>query len=402
MISKFFIDRPIFASVLSIVIVLAGLLAMRALPIAQYPEIVPPQVVVSATYPGASAQTIAETVAAPLEQQINGVEDMIYMQSTSTGSGHAEPVGLLPDRHRRRPGDHQRQQPGPARDGPPARGGAAAGRHGRQAVDLDPAGPGHVVARPALRHDLHLQLRPDQRHRRAAAHAGRRRRLAVRRLRLLDAHLAQARQGRAVQSDAERHRRRHPRAERPVRRRALRARSRCRASRPSPIRSTTPGPPRRSARVRADHPALGRERRRPAAQGRRARRARLAELRHRGDPQRRADGADRHLSPARTPTRSRSRAPSRPRWSGSRSASPTGLRYDVPFNTTRFIEVSIEEVVADLRRGHRPRGAWSCSCSCRTGARRSSRSWPCRSRSSAPSRACTCSASRSTCSRCSA
>jgi hydrophobe/amphiphile efflux-1 (HAE1) family protein len=87
MFSRFFIDRPIFASVLSIVIVLAGLLAMRILPVAQYPEIVPPQVVVSATYPGASAQTIAETVAAPLEQQINGVEDMIYMQSTSTASG---------------------------------------------------------------------------------------------------------------------------------------------------------------------------------------------------------------------------------------------------------------------------------------------------------------------------
>ena len=87
MFSRFFIDRPIFASVVSIVIVLAGLVAMRILPIAQYPEIVPPQVVVSATYPGASAQTIAETVAAPLEQQINGVEDMIYMQSTSTASG---------------------------------------------------------------------------------------------------------------------------------------------------------------------------------------------------------------------------------------------------------------------------------------------------------------------------
>jgi len=85
--STFFIDRPIFAAVISIVIVLAGLVAMRSLPIAQYPEIVPPQVVVSATYPGASAQTIAETVAAPLEQQINGVEGMIYMQSTSTGSG---------------------------------------------------------------------------------------------------------------------------------------------------------------------------------------------------------------------------------------------------------------------------------------------------------------------------
>jgi multidrug efflux pump len=87
MISRFFIDRPIFASVLSIIIVLVGLVAMRALPIAQYPQIVPPEVVVSATYPGASAQTIAETVAAPLEQQINGVENMIYMRSTSTGSG---------------------------------------------------------------------------------------------------------------------------------------------------------------------------------------------------------------------------------------------------------------------------------------------------------------------------
>jgi hydrophobe/amphiphile efflux-1 (HAE1) family protein len=85
--SKFFIDRPVFATVVSIVIVLAGLVAMRVLPIAQYPEIVPPEVVISATYPGASARTIAETVAAPLEQQVNGVEGMIYMQSTSNGSG---------------------------------------------------------------------------------------------------------------------------------------------------------------------------------------------------------------------------------------------------------------------------------------------------------------------------
>jgi multidrug efflux pump len=86
-ISKFFIDRPVFAAVLSIVIVLAGLVAMRALPISQYPQIVPPDVVVSATYPGATAETISATVAAPLEQQINGVERMIYMRSTSTGSG---------------------------------------------------------------------------------------------------------------------------------------------------------------------------------------------------------------------------------------------------------------------------------------------------------------------------
>ncbi|CAD5107285.1 efflux RND transporter permease subunit [Zestomonas carbonaria] len=87
MISRFFIDRPIFATVISIVIILAGLAAMRALPIAQYPEILPPQVSVSAAYPGASAQVIAETVAAPLEQEINGVEGMIYQRSNSDSNG---------------------------------------------------------------------------------------------------------------------------------------------------------------------------------------------------------------------------------------------------------------------------------------------------------------------------
>ncbi|WP_068825505.1 efflux RND transporter permease subunit [Pseudomonas sp. BMS12] len=87
MISKFFIDRPVFAAVISIVIILAGLSAMRALPIAQYPQILPPQVSVTASYPGASAQVIAETVAAPLEQQINGVEGMIYQLSNSASSG---------------------------------------------------------------------------------------------------------------------------------------------------------------------------------------------------------------------------------------------------------------------------------------------------------------------------
>ncbi len=87
MISRFFIDRPIFAAVVSIVITLAGLAAMKSLPVAQYPQILPPQVQVTTNYPGASAQVIAETVAAPLEQQINGVEGMIYQLSTSAGSG---------------------------------------------------------------------------------------------------------------------------------------------------------------------------------------------------------------------------------------------------------------------------------------------------------------------------
>ena len=87
MISKFFIHRPVFATVLSIVIVLAGLASLYTLPVEQYPEIVPPEIVVVANYPGASAQTIADSVAEPIEQQVNGVEDMIYMRSTSSDAG---------------------------------------------------------------------------------------------------------------------------------------------------------------------------------------------------------------------------------------------------------------------------------------------------------------------------
>jgi len=87
MISRFFIERPIFASVISILIVIAGLISVGALPIAQFPEITPPTVQVSATYPGANAQVVAETVAAPLEQEIIGVEDMIYMSSVSASDG---------------------------------------------------------------------------------------------------------------------------------------------------------------------------------------------------------------------------------------------------------------------------------------------------------------------------
>src|SRR5688572_24732966 len=87
MFSRFFIDRPIFASVLSILVTLAGFVALWTLPVAQYPEITPPTVEVSATFPGANARVVAATVAAPIEQQVNGVEGMMYMSSQCTNDG---------------------------------------------------------------------------------------------------------------------------------------------------------------------------------------------------------------------------------------------------------------------------------------------------------------------------
>ena len=102
-ISKFFIDRPIFAGVLSVVLVLAGTLAMFQLPISEYPEVVPPSVVVRAQYPGANPKVIAEAVAAPLEEAINGVENMLYMQSQANSDGNLAvtvhfQLGMDPDK----------------------------------------------------------------------------------------------------------------------------------------------------------------------------------------------------------------------------------------------------------------------------------------------------------------
>src|SRR5438128_4195555 len=86
-ISRFFIDRPIFAAVLSIVTLILGSIAYQSLPVAQYPDVVPPTIVVNASYPGAPPEVIADTVATPIEQEVNGVEDMLYMSSQSTTDG---------------------------------------------------------------------------------------------------------------------------------------------------------------------------------------------------------------------------------------------------------------------------------------------------------------------------
>ena len=85
--SRFFIDRPIFAGVISVAIFLAGLISMTQLPISEYPEVVPPSVVVTALFPGANPETVADTVATPLEEQINGTENMLYMFSQAASDG---------------------------------------------------------------------------------------------------------------------------------------------------------------------------------------------------------------------------------------------------------------------------------------------------------------------------
>src|SRR5579885_1558499 len=87
MISRFFIDRPIFATVLSVVITLLGGIALYTLPVAQYPRITPPGISITINYPGASAPVVADTVAAPIEQQVNGIDGMLYMASQMGNDG---------------------------------------------------------------------------------------------------------------------------------------------------------------------------------------------------------------------------------------------------------------------------------------------------------------------------
>ena len=165
--ARFFIDRPIFAAVLSIIIFLVGAIAMWRLPISEYPEVVPPSVVVRAPYPGANPKVIAETVAAPLEQEINGVENMLYMSSQATSDGRCA-HGHVPARHR------PRQRAGAGAE--PRRAGAAAAARRRaphrRHDDEDLARPAHGraphFARWPLRQRVSAQLRDAANPRRAA------------------------------------------------------------------------------------------------------------------------------------------------------------------------------------------------------------------------------------------
>ena len=222
--SRFFIDRPIFAAVLSLVIVIAGALALFQLPISEYPSVVPPTVVVRAHYPGANPKVIAETVAAPLEQEINGVEDMLYMSSQATADGaHDADVtfALGTDLDNAQVQVQNRVAQALPRLPEEVQ---------RIGVTTEKASPDlmmvvHLVS-PDERYDmLYLsQLRAPAGEGRAGAHRRRRRRAGVRRRRVQHARLARPRQ--AGRARADRHRRGagDPRAERAGgRRRARRA-----------------------------------------------------------------------------------------------------------------------------------------------------------------------------------
>ena len=194
-ISHFFIDRPIFASVVSIVFVILGGVSFSRLPVAQYPEIAPPIINVSGQYPGASAEVVASTVVAPIEEQINGVEGMLYMSSNSTADGRFSiavtfDIGTNLDiaqvQVQNRVAIAQPRLPADVR---------------QIGVTVTKASPDLMMvvhlylARQVARRAVHLQLRHarDQ----GRAHARRRRRLdhGVRQPRLCDARLARSRTG---------------------------------------------------------------------------------------------------------------------------------------------------------------------------------------------------------------
>ena len=134
MLSAIFVDRPRFAIVIAIVTTIAGLLALLAIPVAQYPDIVPPQVSVTTIYPGASGAVVDATVAQPIEAQVVGVDKMIYMKSVSGNDGSYSLIVLVRARHRSRHQHRQRQQPRAGRAVAAAAGSAAPGRDGQEEI----------------------------------------------------------------------------------------------------------------------------------------------------------------------------------------------------------------------------------------------------------------------------
>ena len=176
MISKFFIERPVLANVIAILMVVIGLVALFSLPVAQYPDVTPPTVQVTTRYPGASARTVIDTVALPIEQQVNGVEGMIYMQSYSGDDGSYTLTVTFKIGTDLNFAQVLVQNRVSTALGLAAAGGAGAGRQRAEEVDRDPADHRADLARLPLRQPLSRQLRHHPPEGRALAPARRRQR----------------------------------------------------------------------------------------------------------------------------------------------------------------------------------------------------------------------------------
>ena len=235
------INQPILAMVLSIVLLIVGAIAYTTLPVAEYPQVVPPTVVVTAQYPGASAQTISDTVAAPIEQQINGVEDMLYLYSQATSNGQLTititfKLGTDLDKAQvlvqNRVAIAQPQLPEEVQ-----RNGVVT----RKNSPRHPDGRVHAVAGRHVRPALHQQLRAAAGPRPVAAARRHRRHPDLRRARLFDAAVARSGQDRIARLDRRRRARRHPRPEPADHRRPARRPADCRPRLPAKPRSSPAG-----------------------------------------------------------------------------------------------------------------------------------------------------------------
>ena len=356
-ISRFFIDRPRFAGVISIFIFLIGMLAILRLPVSEYPEVAPPQIVVRAQFPGANPRVISETVATPLEEQINGVENLLYFDSQASADGSLTltvtfKIGTNPEVAETAVQNRiNRALPRVARHRPPDR------RDDREVEPEPDDGGSPRQPRQQPRRALPAQLRPAQRPRRAAAHSRHGLGDPVRRRRLCDARLARPGQARRAQHHHRRGDRRDPRAERAGRRRHGRRAALAQGHR-VPARGQHPGPARQRGGVRRHHrPHRARDRRPDPHPRPRPGRALVGHVFAAQPAQQQGGGGDRRSSRRRDRTRSRSRTTCARKMERLKPDFPQGMDYDIVYDPTRFVQTSIEKVVRDAVRGGAAGGA---------------------------------------------
>ena len=376
--AHFFVDRPIFASVLSIVLLIVGSIAYTQLPVAQYPEIAPPTIVVRAAYPGADAETVSATVATPIEQEINGVEGMLYMSSYSSSDGAMSltiTFRLGTDLDQAQVLVQNRVSIAAAA---PARRGAAPRHHHRQELARPDDGRAHAVTRQHLRPALRLQLCPLADPGRAAQARRRRRPDHLRRARIFAAHLARSGETVGLRHDCGRCRGVAARAERAGVGR-LDRRAADRRKRGVPVHRDHPGTLRRCARLPLRDRQVDRRRTADHARGRRPHRARRQGLHHQFLPERQAGGGACHLPAAR---HQRARHGQFDHRQDDRARPAIFRRGWVTKSSTIRPSSSRSRSTRSTRRSSRRCFSWSSSSSssCSHGEWRSCRSLPSRSR----------------------